>query len=101
MDMFRYWIEQVQGAILSIQLHVTIYVTRMKEGYHVIDKLEPFKVIYDQRPQVDAEMDLINALHSKRDRVWTHVCGSAAFTRTVVNEAVRCGFDIHHETFEF
>jgi hypothetical protein len=101
MDMFKYWTEQIHDAVLPIQLHITVYVTRMKQGYHAIEKLQSFKLVYGQRPQVDIEMDSIKALHEKQRRVWAHVCGSTAFTRTVINEAVRCEFDIHHETFEF
>lgn len=100
-DMFRYWEKQVQDSLLPIQLQVSIYVTRMKEGHHDINELGPFKVVYGQRPQPNIVMDMVKTLHSKQHRVWAHVCGSTVFTRTVINEAVRCDFDVHHETFEF
>ncbi|KAI7903252.1 ferric reductase like transmembrane component-domain-containing protein [Cokeromyces recurvatus] len=100
MEIFTFWAKECASAIHPISLSVSIYVTRMKEGPNIVNHLHGFQLIYGQRPQISADMDKIAALHSNH-RVWAHVCGSPAFTRTVINEAILHDFEAHNETFEF
>ncbi|CAO0791964.1 unnamed protein product [Mucor circinelloides] len=100
-NMFRHWTELVHSAILPIQLSVSVYVTRMKQGQHELSQLAPFSLFFGERPDVSAEMDKVKSAHAPHHRVWAHVCGSTPFTCTVINEAIEHEFDIHHETFEF
>lgn len=99
--MFRHWTELVYSAILPIQVSISVYVTRMKQGQHELSQLAPFTLFFGERPDVSAEMDKVKSAHAPHLRVWAHVCGSTPFTCTVVNEAIEHEFDIHHETFEF
>jgi PIN domain nuclease of toxin-antitoxin system len=101
MNMFRHWEDLVHSAILPIQFSVSVYVTRMKQGQHELNRLPSFSLFFGERPDVSVEMDKIKITHAPHHRVWAHVCGSTPFTRTVINEAVEHDFDIHHETFEF
>lgn len=98
--MFNYWDERSKTAISPINLNVNIFVTRMNEGPNPVEGLRGFSVIYGERPNVAAEMDKIKTLNATR-RVFSHVCGNAAFTRIVINESHNHHFDAHHETFEF
>lgn len=100
MDMFTYWTEKAKNAIQPINLHVSVYVTRMTEGPDRFEGMEGFNVIYGQRPNISTDMDKIKATNS-RQTVWAHACGSFLFTRTVINEAIRHEFEVHNETFEF
>ena len=100
-DMFRYWTSRSKSAVLPIRLSISIFFTRMHENVPtVIDNLEGFRKSFGSRPQINTEMDRIKDENMKR-KVWAHVCGSALFTRTVINEAVKHKFSVHHETFEF
>lgn len=100
LDMFTYWSDKAKNAVQSLQLHVSIYVTRMKEGPDYTKDLNGFQTIYGERPVINSEMDRIKATNSHQT-VWAHACGSMAFTRTVINEAIRHEFHVHNETFEF
>ncbi|OBZ86182.1 Ferric reduction oxidase 7, chloroplastic [Choanephora cucurbitarum] len=101
MNMFSQWNQQVQNAIMPVELNVNIYVTRMTQQRHSIQQFSNFHLNFNGRPQIDAEMRMIKANNTQGQRTWVHVCGSTAFTRTVINEAVKADFDIHHEIFEF
>ncbi|KAG2230323.1 hypothetical protein INT48_002748 [Thamnidium elegans] len=100
MDMFVYWTELVKNSTQSIYFTANIYVTREHEGPNIFEDLVGFNVIYGQRPKVNIEMDKIKTVNANR-RVWAHACGSALFTKTVINEAVCRHFHVHNETFEF
>lgn len=100
MDMFTYWVEKSKKAIQPIQLHVSVYITRMNEGTDFFKDVPGFNIIYGERPDIKVDMDRIKTTNSQQ-RVWAHACGSNAFTKTVINEAIRHDFDVHNETFEF
>ena len=101
MNMFSQWSQQVQSAVLPVELYVKIYATRMKQQDHSVQQLPNFTLSFGDRPQVGHEMSMVKASHTQNLKTWVHVCGSVAFTRTVINEAVEAGFDVHHEVFEF
>ncbi|KAI8991386.1 ferric reductase like transmembrane component-domain-containing protein [Mycotypha africana] len=99
-DMFTYWNDKVNNSIQPFHLSVNVYITRMKEGPNYFEGLNCLNVSYGERPDVKVEMDKIKTVNPLQ-RVFAHACGSAIFTRTVVNEAVAHNFEPHHETFEF
>ncbi|GAA5798869.1 hypothetical protein EDC94DRAFT_617624 [Helicostylum pulchrum] len=99
-DMFTYWVDKAKNGIQNIQLHVSIFVTRMNEGPDLPKDLNGFQIIYGVRPNISTDMDKIKTSNPKQT-VWAHACGSMLFTRTVINEAIRHDFDVHNETFEF
>lgn len=98
--MFTYWVDKAKNGIQNIQLHVSIFVTRMNEGPDLPKDLNGFQIIYGVRPNISTDMDKIKTSNPKQT-VWAHACGSMLFTRTVINEAIRHDFDVHNETFEF
>ncbi|KAI9476386.1 MAG: hypothetical protein EXX96DRAFT_540913 [Benjaminiella poitrasii] len=100
MDLFTFWVEECKAAVQPLALYVTIYVTRIESGPPVVEHLSGFRVVYGHRPDIKQDMDQITASHPGR-RVWAHVCGSATFTRTVINQSILHNFEVHKETFEF
>lgn len=103
LDLFRDWIHKSRRAILDIQLHISIYVTRMQAPKKQILSLpeDIFQFYYGIRPNVKTHMDIMEKENVNNSSVWTHVCGAIPFTRDVINQAVDHGFAVHHETFEF
>ncbi|KAG1464758.1 hypothetical protein G6F46_002606 [Rhizopus delemar] len=100
MDMFTYWHDHVNRAILPIHFSFTIFVTRMNEGPDYFDKMHGFNIVYGRRPDIVDSLQKVKTL-SPHQRVWVHACGPDSFTKSVVNEAVKHHFAAHNETFEF
>ncbi|KAF7730286.1 ferric/cupric-chelate reductase [Apophysomyces ossiformis] len=99
-QLIDYFIEKCKSAVMPIKLDVALYVTRTKSGDNLLEGREGCQMIYGRRPDIGDHMQNIRNQHGK-DRVWVHVCGSDLFMRTVLNGAVKHGWDAHHETFEF
>lgn len=82
---------------------MTIHLTREKDTSRCMKLTQHIpgsSIIQGCRPDI---VQCLNNIEKEEDtkRVWVHACGSISFMNTVINEAVRHGFDFHHETFEF
>ena len=99
---FTHYIQHCMTHPSSVQLNVTIHLTREADHNKCRALSESLKctVIQGKRPVVPGILDEIS-LDAGHTDVWVHTCGSVPFMTTIINEATKHNFDFHHETFEF